>query len=118
MLNEARIARGDKFSISLALQPLETHLAAQARAHARPTFIQSELNIDHSNLEIELPNRSDCLCAAGRQIAWLKEETKTILSIDTNIIITNYRIFLIPDEEERKWVLHIKDVQESDRVSH
>lgn len=39
------------------------------------------------------------------------------MSIDTNIIITNYRIFLIPDEEERKWVLHIKDVQESDRVS-
>lgn len=51
------------------------------------------------------------------QVAWLKEETKTILSIDTNIIITNYRIFLIPDEEGRKWVLHIKDVQESDRVS-
>lgn len=50
-------------------------------------------------------------------MAWLKEETKTILSIDTNIIITNYRIFLIPDEEGRKWVLHIKDVQESDRVS-
>lgn len=47
----------------------------------------------------------------------MKEETHTILSIDTNIIITNYRIFLIPDEEERKWVLHIKDVQESDRVS-
>lgn len=51
------------------------------------------------------------------QVAWLKEETKTILSIDTNIIITNYRIFLIPDDEGRKWVLHIKDVQESDRVS-
>uniref|UniRef100_A0A6G1S8R6 Lachesin n=1 Tax=Aceria tosichella TaxID=561515 RepID=A0A6G1S8R6_9ACAR len=52
------------------------------------------------------------------QIAWLKEETKTILSIDTNIIITNYRIFLIPDDEGRKWVLHIKDVQESDRGSY
>lgn len=26
-------------------------------------------------------------------------------------------MFLIPDEEERKWVLHIKDVQVSDRVS-
>lgn len=51
------------------------------------------------------------------QVAWLKEESKTILSIDTNIIITNYRIFLIPDEEEKKWALHIKDVQESDRVS-
>lgn len=51
------------------------------------------------------------------QVAWLKEESKTILSIDTNIITTNYRIFLIPDEEERKWVLHIKDVQDSDRVS-
>lgn len=52
-----------------------------------------------------------------RQVAWLKEETKTILSIDTNIITTNYRIFLIPDELGRKWALHIKDVRESDRVS-
>lgn len=53
----------------------------------------------------------------ANQVAWLKEETKTIISIDTNIIITNYRIFLIPDEEEKRWALHIKDVQESDRVS-
>lgn len=45
-------------------------------------------------------------------------EPKTVISIDTNIIITNYRIFLIPDEEERKWVLHIRDVQVSDRVSY
>ncbi|KAG9509491.1 Hippocampus abundant transcript-like protein 1, partial [Fragariocoptes setiger] len=50
-----------------------------------------------------------------KRVAWLKQETRTILSIDTNIITTNYRIFLIPDEEQRKWVLHIKDVQQSDR---
>lgn len=51
------------------------------------------------------------------QVAWLKVEQNTIISIDTNIIITNYRIFLIPDELERKWVLYIQDVQVSDKVS-
>lgn len=51
------------------------------------------------------------------QVAWLKMEPKTVISIDTNIILTNYRMFLIPDEEERKWVLHIRNVQVSDKVS-
>ncbi|XP_076308716.1 lachesin-like [Tachypleus tridentatus] len=48
------------------------------------------------------------------KVAWLKVETKAILSIHQHLITRNYRI-LISSVDNRQFVLHIKDVRESDR---
>lgn len=49
-----------------------------------------------------------------RQIAWLKVDTQTILSIQTHIITKNHRM-TVSHVENRAWVLRIKDVKESDK---
>jgi len=48
------------------------------------------------------------------QVAWLRVESKTILTIHHHIITRNYRIGL-SHSDDRHWNLHISDVQESDR---
>lgn len=48
------------------------------------------------------------------QIAWLKVDTQTILSIQTHIITKNHRM-TVSHVENRAWVLRIRDVKESDR---
>lgn len=84
-------------------------IPAPPSAAPKPVRLRRRTPAPTSNWKLRTEN--------NKQVAWLKEETRTILSIDVNIIITNYRIFLIPDEDRRKWALHIKDVRESDRVS-
>lgn len=49
--------------------------------------------------------------------AWLRVEDKGILTIHNNIITRNYRIGLINNEDGRNFVLTIKNVQPSDKVS-
>lgn len=49
-----------------------------------------------------------------QQIAWLKVDTQTILSIQTHIITKNHRMS-VTHVENRAWVLRIKDVKESDK---
>lgn len=48
------------------------------------------------------------------QIAWLKVDTQTILSIQTHIITKNHRM-TVSHVENRAWVLRIRDVKESDK---
>lgn len=48
------------------------------------------------------------------QVAWLRVESKTILTIHHHIITRNYRIGL-SHSDDRQWNLHLNDVQESDR---
>ena len=47
-------------------------------------------------------------------MAWLRVDTQTILTIHEHVITKNHRI-LITHNDQRTWILHIKDVRESDR---
>lgn len=49
--------------------------------------------------------------------AWLRVEDKGILTIHNNIITRNYRIGLINNDEGKNFILTIKNVQSSDKVS-
>lgn len=49
--------------------------------------------------------------------AWLRVEDKGILTIHNNIITRNYRIGLINNDEGKNFILTIKNVQPSDKVS-
>lgn len=53
-------------------------------------------------------------CMLIPQIAWLKVDTQTILSIQTHIITKNHRM-TVSHVENRAWVLRIRDVKESDK---
>ena len=48
------------------------------------------------------------------QVAWVRVDTQTILSIHHNVITQNQRISLSYNDH-RSWYLHIRNVQESDR---
>ncbi|XP_076361813.1 lachesin-like [Tachypleus tridentatus] len=48
------------------------------------------------------------------RIAWLRVESKTILTIHQNVITRNYRVDLNHNDKKR-WILQIRNVQESDR---
>ena len=53
---------------------------------------------------------------SGSQAAWLRVEEKDILTIHHHVITRNYRINLINNQNDnRNFILHIKNVQESDR---
>lgn len=48
------------------------------------------------------------------QVAWVRVDTQTILSIHHNLITQNHRISLTHNDH-RSWYLHIKEVEEDDR---
>lgn len=48
------------------------------------------------------------------QVAWVRVDTQTILSIHHNVITQNPRITLSYNDH-RSWYLHIRDVHEEDR---
>jgi hypothetical protein len=48
------------------------------------------------------------------QVAWVRVDTQTILSIHHNVITQNPRIVLTHNDH-RSWYLHIREVEESDR---
>lgn len=48
------------------------------------------------------------------QVAWVRVDTQTILSIHHNVITQNPRISLSYNDH-RSWYLHIKNVHEADR---
>lgn len=48
------------------------------------------------------------------QVAWVRVDTQTILSIHHNVITQNPRISLSYNDH-RSWFLHIRNVQEADR---
>lgn len=48
------------------------------------------------------------------QIAWLRVDTQTILTIHGHVITKNHRI-AVTHSDHRTWYLHIKDVRPADR---
>ncbi|XP_022247140.1 lachesin-like isoform X1 [Limulus polyphemus] len=62
--------------------------------------------------DAQLPCVVDNLGSYG--VAWLRVESKTILTIRHKVITRNYRIDL-SHGDRRNWILHIKNVQESDK---
>lgn len=48
------------------------------------------------------------------QIAWLRVDTQTILTIQTHVITKNHRMIVV-HSEKRAWILKIRDVKESDK---
>ena len=48
------------------------------------------------------------------QVAWLRVDTQTILTIASHVITKNHRIG-VTHSDHRTWYLHIRDVKESDR---
>lgn len=53
-------------------------------------------------------------CLFSFQVAWVRVDTQTILSIHHNVITQNSRISLTYNDH-RSWFLHIREVEESDR---
>ncbi|XP_076356136.1 lachesin-like [Tachypleus tridentatus] len=78
-----------------------------------PEFSKAVPNVTVSvGRDAKLPCVVDNLGSYG--VAWLRVESKTILTIRHNVITGNYRIDL-SHGDRRNWILHIKNVQESDR---
>lgn len=48
------------------------------------------------------------------QVAWLRVDTQTILTIASHVITKNHRI-AVSHSDHRTWFLHIREVKESDR---
>lgn len=48
------------------------------------------------------------------QIAWLRVDTQTILTIQNHVITKNHRMS-ITHAEKRAWILRIREVKESDK---
>ena len=48
------------------------------------------------------------------QVAWLRVDTQTILTIANHVITKNHRIG-VSQSDQRTWKVHIKDVRETDR---
>jgi hypothetical protein len=48
------------------------------------------------------------------QVAWLRVDTQTILTIQNNVITKNHRVG-ISFTEKKTWQLRLKDVRESDK---
>ena len=51
------------------------------------------------------------------QVAWLRVDTQTILTIANHVITKNHRIG-VTHTERKTWHLHIRDVSESDRGAY
>ncbi|EGI68765.1 Lachesin [Acromyrmex echinatior] len=51
------------------------------------------------------------------EVAWLRVDTQTILTIANHVITKNHRIG-VTHSEHKTWLLHIRDVRESDRGNY
>ncbi|XP_023290067.1 neurotrimin [Orussus abietinus] len=69
---------------------------------------------------VKIPSRTPLVCAGNNsvfvlfQVAWLRVNTQTILTIANHVITKNHRIG-VTHSDHRTWYLHIREVQESDR---
>lgn len=50
----------------------------------------------------------------SEQVAWLRVDTQTILSIQTHVVTKNNRI-LVTHTDNRVWRLHIRNIRPTDR---
>ncbi|XP_023244585.1 lachesin-like isoform X1 [Centruroides sculpturatus] len=70
------------------------------------------------NVTVALSRDAQLTCIVDNlgtyRVAWIKVETKAILTIHNHIITRNYRISL-SHNDNRHFVLHIKNVQKSDK---
>ena len=63
---------------------------------------------------IGMENREIFLFSILLQVAWLRVDTQTILTIASHVITKNHRI-AVSHSDHRTWFLHIREVKESDR---
>ncbi|KAK6627695.1 hypothetical protein RUM44_010174 [Polyplax serrata] len=63
-------------------------------------------------LELETFSKADFL--KEDEVAWLRVDTQTILTIAGHVITKNHRI-AITHSDQRTWSLHIREVKESDQ---
>lgn len=78
-----------------------------------PDFVEPTFNLTvPKGRDAELP----CVVSnLGKyQVAWIKADTQTILTIHKSVVTRNYRITL-KHHEHRNWFLHIRNVSEDDR---
>ena len=54
------------------------------------------------------------VCDVVGQVAWLRVDTQTILTIHGHVITKNHRI-AVTHSDHRTWYLHIRDVRQADR---
>lgn len=78
-------------------------------SQTRTSCCAIKLGRDRSSFSGQTDRRSVVL-----QVAWVRVDTQTILSIHHNVITQNPRISLSYNDH-RSWYLHIKDVHEADR---
>ncbi|XP_022241771.1 lachesin-like [Limulus polyphemus] len=79
----------------------------------RPFFVEPVPNITVPvGRDVNIPCVVDSLGNYG--VAWIKVEDKVILSIYKNVITRNYRVSLT-HSDNKHFVLHIANIQESDR---
>lgn len=61
-----------------------------------------------------LVSTCQCIFALCAQVAWLRVDTQTILTIHSHVITKNHRISVVHTDEVT-WYLKIRDVKETDR---
>ncbi|KAG1650363.1 hypothetical protein GQR58_028094 [Nymphon striatum] len=71
------------------------------------------IEVKKSSLVFPFSNHKKGRCSSC-EVAWLHVEKKQVLTLHRNLITRNYRVTL-DNRDHRHWILHIKDVQESDR---
>ncbi|XP_067127907.1 neurotrimin-like [Centruroides vittatus] len=95
--------------------PLITFTAMQATEvpEIEPEFSQEIPNVTVAvGRDAKLPCHVDNL--GTYRVAWLRVESKTVLTIHRHVITRNYRINLT-QRDHKLWILHINNVRESDR---
>lgn len=96
--------------------------AAPPTTTTQPTPVEApDFEEPIGNHTVALGRNAELSCKINNlgnfRTAWLRVEDKGILTIHNNIITRNYRIGLINNEDGRNFVLTIKNVQPSDKVS-
>ncbi|XP_044018240.1 lachesin-like isoform X2 [Aphidius gifuensis] len=93
--------------------PLDATADDYRNYDSMPTFAETI-----SNVTVSLGRDALLACVVDNlkryQVAWVRVDTQTILSIHDNVITQNPRISLSYNDH-RSWYLHIKRVQEVDR---
>ncbi|XP_022239594.1 lachesin-like [Limulus polyphemus] len=107
-----------KISTRVVLLALILYLYSMEECKVRCDEVLPSFSEPVPNVTIPAGRDVDIPCVVENlgfnRVAWIKVETKAILSIHDHVITRNYRISL-SHVDSRNFVLHIKNVKESDR---
>ena len=95
--------------------------AALSEAVATPSPEVPDFDEPIANQTVAVGKDAQLVCKINNlgqfRTAWLRVEDKGILTIHNNIITRNYRIGLLNEDNGNTFVLTIRNVQPSDKVS-